>query len=63
MTQQIKKTHRWAEQVRQGQGAFVSSSSQPVFFFDGGFRTWAQVEHRAMLNKALAAQVHRYERN
>jgi len=26
---------------------------QPVFFFDGEFRTWGQVEQRAKLNAAI----------
>ena len=26
---------------------------QPIFFFDGEFRTWGQVEQRAKLNAAI----------
>ena len=33
---------------------------QPVFFFDGQFRTWREVQHRAGLNNALAAQIPSY---
>ena len=32
---------------------------QPVFFYDGDFRTWPQVERRARLNAAIAAYVTR----
>ena len=28
---------------------------QPIFFFDGDFRTWDQVIRRAEINKAIAA--------
>ncbi len=31
-----------------------SLAHQPVFFFDGDFRTWAQAEQRAQLNRAIA---------
>jgi hypothetical protein len=33
------------------------TASQPVFFFDGAFRTWPQVEQRALINQAIAAYV------
>jgi hypothetical protein len=35
MTQQIQKTHRWAETVRQGRGSTPNPANQPIFFFDG----------------------------
>ncbi len=34
-----------------------SLANQPVFFFDGDFRTWGQVEQRAQLNRAFAAHL------
>jgi len=40
------------------QGASTSDRQQkspPVFFFDGNFRTWDQVERRVLLNRAFAA--------
>ncbi len=33
---------------------------QPVFFYDGKFRTWREVQQRAGLNNALAAQIPSY---
>ena len=33
---------------------------QPVFYFDGRFRTWAEVKTRAGLNNAIAAQISSY---
>ena len=55
MTQQNQKTHRWAETVRQGRGSTPNPGNQPIFFFDGEFRTWGQVEQRAQLNRAIGA--------
>ncbi len=57
MTQQIQKTHRWTERVLQGRASTPHPASQPIFFFDGEFRTWGQVERRAQLNRAIAAAV------
>ena len=31
----------------------TSIKGQPIFFFDGEFRTWCQVEQRAKLNAAI----------
>ena len=33
---------------------------QPLFYFDGSFRTWAEVKTRAGLNNAIATQIPRY---
>ena len=33
--------------------------SLSVFFFDGEFRTWPQVEHRARLNGAISSYIAR----
>ncbi len=32
---------------------------QPLFYFDGGFRTWAEVKSRAQLNQAIAVRLAR----
>ena len=32
---------------------------QPVFFYDGDFRTWPQLERQVRLNTAIAAYVSR----
>lgn len=37
----------------QAQQARAESFAEPVFFFDGDFRTWGQVVQRARLNQAL----------
>ncbi len=37
----------------QTQPAMAESFAEPVFFFDGDFRTWGQVVQRARLNQAL----------
>ncbi len=57
MTQQIQKTHRWTERVRQGNPLTPNPANQPIFFFDGEFRTSGQVEQRAQLNRAIAAHI------
>ncbi len=57
MTTQIQKTHRWAERISRSESASPSPGDQPVFFFDGEFRTWGQVERRAQLNRAIAAHI------
>ena len=33
---------------------------QPMFFFDGKFRTWREVQTRAGLNNAIASQISAY---
>ncbi|MDP6454517.1 MAG: hypothetical protein QF898_14535 [SAR202 cluster bacterium] len=33
---------------------------QPMFFFDGNFRTWREVQTRAGLNSAIASQIPAY---
>jgi hypothetical protein len=33
---------------------------QPVFYFDGRFRTWAEVKTRAGLNHAIASSISSY---
>ena len=57
MTQQIQKTHRWTERVLQGRASTPDAANQPIFFFDGEFRTWGQVEQRAQLNRVIAAHI------
>jgi len=54
MTQQIEKTHLWAERIWLDE-AFTNGESQPIFFFDGDFRTWGEVSQRAQINMAMAA--------
>ena len=51
MAQQTQTT-----QPRSGRNgvAIADTESEPIFFFDGDFRTWAQVQQRAQLNKAIA---------
>jgi len=61
MTQQIQKTHRWTERVRQGRAVPPNPANQPIFFFDGEFRTWGQVEQRARLNRAIASHILMYQ--
>ena len=34
-------------------------AEEPIFFFDGGFRTMGQAERRAKLNSAIASHVAR----
>ncbi len=51
MKQQTQSEGSWARH------ADVGRRVEPVFFFDGDFRTWAQVEHRAKLNMAIATYV------
>lgn len=32
----------------------MNPPKQPVFYFDGKFRTWEQAQQRAVLNQAIA---------
>ena len=34
--------------------AINNPGNEPIFFFDGDFRTWTQVQQRVQLNKAIA---------
>lgn len=54
MIQPIEKTHRWTDDLRRREALIRNETSEPVFFFDGDFRTWGQVRFRARLNLALA---------
>lgn len=56
MAHEIQTANGWARQLRQT-GTVLNPSSEPVFFFDGDFRTLAQVELRAQLNRAIAAHI------
>ena len=56
MTEQVQKSHQWAERLQQREAAAQRRDSEAVFFFDGDFRTWGQVHVRAQLNMAFAAQ-------
>ena len=56
MAHRIQTANGWAGQLRQAE-TVLNPSSEPVFFFDGDFRTWAQVEKRAQLNRAIAAHI------
>ena len=57
MATQIQKTHHWADEIERQQDAARKASGEPVFFFDGGFHTWGQVQFLAQLNAALSSQV------
>ncbi len=57
MTTQIQKTHPWADGIQKQQDAARKANGEPVFFFDGGFHTWGQVQFLAQLNAALGSQV------
>ncbi|MCH8310756.1 MAG: hypothetical protein IIB17_09735 [Chloroflexi bacterium] len=50
MTQHTLQSQRRANLTYQPPG----SSQQPVFYYDGDFRTWTQIEHRAQLNQTIA---------
>ena len=54
MMQPIRKTHRWADDIRGREALVRREISEPVFFFDGDFRTWGQVQFRAQPNLALS---------
>ena len=58
MTQHIQKTSRWSETVR-GDEASPRGANEQIFFFDGDFRTWGQVEQRALVNVAIAVELSR----
>ena len=42
-----------------GQETTPPPGAQSVFFFDGDFRTWPQVEHRARRNGAISTYIAR----
>ena len=56
MATQIQKTHRWAEEIQRRQDADRKANGEPMYFFDGGFHTWGQVQFLAQLNTALGSQ-------
>ena len=60
VTHRSQSTHECQERPCRHEAAPISVGSQPIFFFQGDFRTWAQVEARARLQMALAAQSDRY---
>ena len=60
VTRRSQDTHECQEQPCRRETAPIGIGSQPIFFFQGDFRTWAQVEARARLQMALAAQTDRY---
>ena len=37
----------------------MTGLQQPIFWFDGDFRTWPQVLQRAELNQAILLQINR----
>ena len=59
-TRRSQSAHECGEQPSRQETVPVSGGNQPIFFFQGDFRTWAQVEARARLQMALAAPFDRY---
>ena len=57
MTQQLQETLSPTNVLAQIGSPAQRQRSQPVFFFDGEFRTMQQLEHRAQLNRAIAAYI------
>lgn len=47
------------QQIQMSSWANGQKASEPIFFFDGDFRTMGQAEHRAKLNSAIASHVAR----
>ena len=47
-------TQQLLEYMRRQGAAIPGEAKETVYFFDGDFRTWAQVERRAQLNMAMA---------
>ena len=60
MQQHTQDTYYRIGVVRSPEPALPRPNSQPVFFFDGEFRTWAQVQQRAQVIKGMAAYMARY---
>ncbi len=59
MTQHTEMTDPWAGRVSQSEASALNPGRQPIFFFDGDFRTWDQVQRRAQLNRAIIAHISR----
>ena len=57
MAQQHQTAQHQNWQTQPAGAAGVNPGPEPVFFFDGDFRTWAQVQQRAQLNRAIATQL------
>ena len=57
MIQSIEKNHSWTDGLRRREALIRKETSEPVFFFDGDFRTWGQVQFRAQLKLALAQMI------
>ena len=48
----IHATPRWKQEISTRE---PQHDNRPVFYYDGNFRTWDQVERRALLNRTFAA--------
>ena len=60
LTRCSRSTQKSEEQPSGKDTAPIAVDNQPIYFFQGDFRTWAQVEARARLQMALASQIDRY---
>ena len=56
VTRRSRSVHECEEQSYRHEKVPTGVGNQPIFFFQGDFRTWTQVEARAQLQMALAAQ-------
>ena len=57
MTMQTHRADSWAGQLHP-----LNQADEPVYWFDGDFRTWEQVKQRVQLNRAIAAHISSYPR-
>ena len=60
VTRPSQSPHKCEEQPCWHERVPISGGNEPIFFFQGDFRTWAQVEARVRLQTALAAQADSY---
>ena len=53
MTQQSQKTPQPVQMLTKDDPPTPAPDNQPVYFFDGNFRTWGQAKQRAQFNGAV----------
>jgi len=53
MIQQSQKTPQPVQMLTRAEPQTPAPDNQPVYFFDGDFRTWGQAKQRAQFNGAV----------
>jgi hypothetical protein len=59
MTQHAEMTDRRVGRLSQSKASALNPGRQPIFFFDGDFRTRVPVQRRAQFNRLMAGHMSR----